>query len=212
MDWLIKQSERDDLIGDVALDTKRAIEQDLISRSSNFKQVWEYIDEHFEKHNFFIQNTDEDPNEKRREVEKEIGSKLYDSYANSVSPLLCLQLAWDEYESFIKRKKFLSKIKLTTYRQGYVYFIGLTEYDSYVKIGYSSDKNFIRRQKNIETSSPHDTFLIGYIPSDNYIALENELHKKYNGYRKKREWFSIKYVDVKKIITEYGGIIGNADH
>ncbi|MBL7973360.1 MAG: hypothetical protein JNJ85_00510, partial [Candidatus Kapabacteria bacterium] len=111
IDWLIKQTERDDLIGDVALDTKRSIEQGSLSKTSTFANIWEYIDEHFNKYNFFIQHTDADPDGKRQAVEKQMGLKLPDSYANSVSPLLCLQLAWDEYESFTSRKKFVLKTK-----------------------------------------------------------------------------------------------------
>ncbi|MBL7976406.1 MAG: GIY-YIG nuclease family protein, partial [Candidatus Kapabacteria bacterium] len=97
-------------------------------------------------------------------------------------------------------------------KSGYVYFIGLTEYKDHVKIGFSSDNNFIRRQKSIETASPHDTFLIGYIQSDNCVSLENDLHKKYNDSRKKREWFSIKYTDIRKLIKEHGGVINDASH
>jgi hypothetical protein len=212
IDWLIKQLDRDDLIGDVALDIKRVIKQDLISKTSNYENIWEYISDNFEKHNFFIQHSDADPDKKRHEVEKQIGHKLHDSYVNTVSPLLCLQLAWDEYESFIKRKKFALKTKSNAKRSGYVYFIGLKDHDGNVKIGFSSDTNFLRRQKNIETASPHDTFLIGYIQSDNYVSLENELHKKYNDTRKKREWFTIPYADVRKIIAEHNGTLNNASH
>lgn len=212
IDWLIKQSDRDDLIGDVALDTKRAIEQDLLSKASNYESIWEYINDNFDKHIFFIQHSDTDPDKKRHEVEKHIGHKLYDSYANTVSPLFCLKLAWDEYESFIKRKKFSSKIKTANKKSGYVYFIGLKDFEGHVKIGNSSNTNFLRRQKNIETTSPHDTFLIGYIQSNDCVSLEKELHKTFYESRKKREWFNIQYSAIRQIITKHNGTITSACH
>jgi len=211
-DWLIKQADRDDLIGDIALDTKKNIEEGLLSKTSSFKNIWTYIKETFDKHNFFIQDTDAQPDKKRLEIEKQLGVKLHNSYANSVSPLLCLQLAWDEYENYIIRKKFILKIKNDSKKIGYVYFIGLKDHDKHVKIGFSSDNNFIHRQKTIENASPYDTFLIGYIQSENYVSLENELHKRYNDSRIKREWFNIPYSDIQQIIKEYNGIFNNASH
>ncbi len=212
INWLIQQSERNDIIGDVAFDTKVTIEKGFLSMSANYEDIWKYISDNYESHNFFHQHTESDTELKKKQLdlENEIGHKLREDFTITISPLMCLQFAWDEYETLIVRKKIVTKIRTENNRIGYVYFIGLKESDNLVKIGYSSDTNFIRRQKRIETSSPHDTFLIGFIKSENYISLEKELHVKYNELRKRREWFEIPYEKVKTIIIENKGSVANS--
>ena len=205
VDWLVKQSDRNDLVGDVSRDVVESIENGDFDSRPMFSDIWKYIESNFNTSNFFIQHNDSEPDFKRRKVEERLGRKLHDSYADSVSPLVCLQLAWDEYEQVVKRNSFLTLNKKDNTQSGYVYFIGLRGPSNQVKIGYSSKPNFLRRQKTIETSSPFDTVLLGFIESEGYKALEKKLHSELKSRKKKREWFELPVEKVKEIILRYEG-------
>lgn len=99
VDWLLKQSKRDDLIGDIAKDTKLLIQQKKIPINSNYTDLFNYIKNNVDISKFFIQHTDKYPDIKRKEIESKFGIQLNDNYANSCSPLYCLNLAFNEYKN-----------------------------------------------------------------------------------------------------------------
>lgn len=84
----------------------------------------------------------------------------------------------------------------------FVYYI-LNEARNKVKIGISNDP--VLRAKNIQTSSGEEIEILNTIEFDNRedaFAVEDFLHKKFDGYRMKptkvsnsSEWFDIKIVD-----------------
>jgi hypothetical protein len=196
IDWLIQQIGRDDLIGDVAIDVKREIDMGIIKPKLSYSQIFKHI-KRVQRGRYFVQHNDkDDPETKRKKIEKKMSKelnrpfKLNDSYVNSHSPLYCLQLAYNEY------------CKAT----GYVYFIGIKDNNKLIKIGFSSNrKNFLLRQKTIQTYSPFDTFLIGYITTYNWTKIEKELHNRFNKFRKKGEWFELPIIEVENVLKEYNG-------
>lgn len=99
IDWLISQSNRDDLVGDIANDTNKAINKGLIPNDATYRQIYAYIKNNVDLSKFFIQHTDKSPETKREKIEQKLGIKLTDSYINSYSPLYCLKLAFKKYKS-----------------------------------------------------------------------------------------------------------------
>ena len=79
-----------------------------------------------------------------------------------------------------------------------VYFIAENENGSYgnlrVKIGISV--NVQRRIRQLQTGSPYELKLMGWIEHDNDRALEKQLHQKYASVNTHREWFVLDASDV----------------
>ena len=205
--WLITQTERDDLIGTLAADTKRFIEDGTLKPSADYYEIVDIIKDNFDLDFFKIKTPDQTPEKVRKKIEAEIGRPLHKNVSTPVSPLLCLELAFDEYDQFIKRKKFkrISKSKSTN---GYVYFVGLLDMPNHIKIGFTV--NLAKRLLAIQTSSPFEIFLIGFIQTDNYASLEKEIHKHFIKSHIMREWFSISQTEIKTIIDKHNGKYINA--
>lgn len=79
-----------------------------------------------------------------------------------------------------------------------VYFIAENENGNYgnlrVKIGISI--NIQRRIRQLQTGSPYDLKLMGWIEPRNDRDLEKQLHQKYAPVNTHREWFSMHAADV----------------
>jgi hypothetical protein len=79
-----------------------------------------------------------------------------------------------------------------------LYFIAENENGDYdnlrVKIGIS--KNIEKRLRTLQTGSPYELKLMGWIESDNDRAIEKRLHKKYERYRTHLEWYRLSVYDV----------------
>lgn len=119
-------------------------------------------------------------------------------------PLLCLELAYDEYLEFITKKKFKRGIRKDT--EGFVYFIRIM-YEgkkNIVKIGSAIDIDV--RKRSIETGNPFETILIGYIKSVNFRSIEKGIHKKFSQANLRQEWYELDIEKVKMIIEEYSGV------
>ena len=79
-----------------------------------------------------------------------------------------------------------------------VYFVAENENNNYstlrVKIGISMDIQ--RRVKQLQTGSPYELKLMGWIRLGNDRELEKQLHKKYSPENIRREWFTLDAGDV----------------
>lgn len=87
-----------------------------------------------------------------------------------------------------------------------VYFIAENENDDYcslrVKIGRSGD---IRaRLRYLQTGSPYDLKVMGWIESDDDKRLESELHEKYRDHHVRLEWFKLQPADVLEELRSHG--------
>lgn len=56
-----------------------------------------------------------------------------------------------------------------------------------IKIGFCEEWNLTRRIKELQTGNPYEVVLLGHIPGD--ILCEQELHRRWNEYRYRGEWF-----------------------
>ena len=79
-----------------------------------------------------------------------------------------------------------------------VYFIAENENGNYgnlrVKIGISV--NIHKRIGQLQTGSPYELKLMGWIETDNDRVLEKQLHQKYSSANTHREWFALDASDV----------------
>ena len=79
-----------------------------------------------------------------------------------------------------------------------VYFIAENENGNYgnlrVKIGISD--NIQSRIRQLQTGSPYELKLMGWIESNNDRVLEKQLHQKYASVNTHREWFELDAGDV----------------
>ena len=184
--WLEKQDGRDDLIGDLVYDILR---DSKLSGYESYDEIKKRITSAI-----FLQSWDINS---FRESKKE----------GSVNPLLVLKLAKMEYEIFIKQ----TKLKRFAIRDtsGFVYFFRFENQDSPIKIGRA--KNIDSRKKQIQTSSPYDIAIIGYIETDDYYELETKIHRDYDSKRINREWFDLTEKEALEIINENGGEL-NSGH
>ncbi len=86
-----------------------------------------------------------------------------------------------------------------------VYFIAENESDNYdnlrIKIGISEEVN--RRLKQLQTGSPYELKLMGWIEPENDRALEKELHTKYSKERTHGEWFDLGVCEVLEELREH---------
>jgi hypothetical protein len=90
-----------------------------------------------------------------------------------------------------------------------VYFIRERR-DGYVKIGVSSEVR--RRLSQLQTGSPTDLELMGWLKSRDDYGLESRLHREYGAYKIRGEWFSIDQDDVLEQLMRHQGFVPrNAD-
>ncbi|RJQ24654.1 GIY-YIG nuclease family protein [Candidatus Parcubacteria bacterium] len=86
-----------------------------------------------------------------------------------------------------------------------VYFIADNENPNYdnlrIKIGVSKDIN--ARVLQLQTGSPSELKLMGWIESANDRDLEATLHKKYSHKHSHREWFNLSVSDVFEELCEH---------
>jgi hypothetical protein len=87
---------------------------------------------------------------------------------------------------------------------GHVYFIQVISSGN-VKIGYS--KNIKSRLSTIQTSIPEKIKLLGFISGDK--VKEKELHKKFNLYHIRGEWFRCSSTLIDYINTHSEMILSN---
>jgi hypothetical protein len=87
-----------------------------------------------------------------------------------------------------------------------VYFIAENENDDYgslrVKIGRTGDMQV--RLRALQTGSPYELKLMGWIESDNDALLEQKLHQKYSTSRIRLEWFKLDPADVFVELRSHG--------
>lgn len=81
----------------------------------------------------------------------------------------------------------------------YVYLIKCS---IYYKIGYS--KNPKNRLKTVKTHNPLDVKLFATLKTDNYLALEKELHNLFSNKNSRREWFELHEEDLLCLKIDYG--------
>ena len=78
-----------------------------------------------------------------------------------------------------------------------VYFL-LDRVCGAIKIGYTGNDDVTKRTSSIQTSSPHDLEVIGWVDGD--PNLEAELHQKLSAHRIRGEWFH-PHPDVQEVIA-----------
>ena len=87
-----------------------------------------------------------------------------------------------------------------------VYFIAENENDDHnslrVKIGRSRDINV--RLRALQTGSPYELKLMGWIESGNDKGLESELHERYSEQHIHLEWFYLDPEDVLEELKSHG--------
>ena len=84
-------------------------------------------------------------------------------------------------------------------KQGYVYAIHNPAWNDFVKIGVAVD--VYDRLKSYQTSSPlRDYELIGYVFSNDRLALEKEIHQKFE---KNNEWVKTSKETIKKFLKQH---------
>jgi len=87
---------------------------------------------------------------------------------------------------------------------GYVYFMRVKGTNK-CKIGFAN--NLINRLNTFKTTLGDNIQLDGFIYSDMYKEIENELHKKNIKSHIHREWFSLSLKEVSEIIDSYNGTL-----
>lgn len=95
-----------------------------------------------------------------------------------------------------KRRKRSGNPRSTVNPLGYVYVLRAGPYH---KIGHSV--NVDRRITEVATLLPWEVELVHTIKSDNRIALEAYLHKRFKGKRRNGEWFELDEEDVTWLMT-----------
>jgi len=84
-----------------------------------------------------------------------------------------------------------------------VYFIAEIPFNGKVKIGRS--KNIFRRRRQLQSCNPNLLGVLCHIPTNNMVALEGQLHRKFSNYRIRGEWFDLSMC---QILSEYRGHMG----
>jgi hypothetical protein len=100
--------------------------------------------------------------------------------------------------------KIFSELVKEKNNYGYVYFIRIKG-TSKCKIGFAN--NLINRLNAFKTTLGDNIQLDGFIYSDMYKEIENELHKKNIESHIHREWFSLSLKQVSEIIDSYNGTL-----
>lgn len=81
---------------------------------------------------------------------------------------------------------------------GYIYLL-IDELANYLKIGLTTKDNINERISSIRTSSPYEIYILSSFRSYDVNGDEKMLHKKFNEFRHKGEWFRFDY----SIIEEF---------
>jgi len=116
--WMMKQIERDDLIGDIAYDIER-------DKSKGLFKTYKELEHHVSS---------------KQEYGWDIVSfKDHKKESGSVSPLLCLKLAKMEYDILLKKEQ-LKKFRVPK-TEGYVYFLKPENQEGPIKIGRAININ-----------------------------------------------------------------------
>lgn len=95
MNWLIEQRHRDDLVGDIAGDVKRELDENLIPLDIGYQKLYWRIKSKINPDEWDINFMDEtgfEPFEKS-------GKKPPKNFVPFVNPLLCLDMAWHEFKT-----------------------------------------------------------------------------------------------------------------
>lgn len=85
-------------------------------------------------------------------------------------------------------------------KQGYVYFV-MADGEK-IKVGQTT--NIDSRFKSLQTASPNQLEMIGYIPCEDCVDLEEEIHDYFLNQRTIGEWFDITQKDIVDFCTEKG--------
>lgn len=182
LSWLIKQNNRDDLIGDIAYDLSK---KPQFHNHQTYEAIYKLISNtsllsHWDINSF-------DDNEKK----------------GTVNPLLVLELAQMEYQ--IYKKKILLKKFAVRDTSGIVYFFRQEYQKGPIKIGRAKD--IIRRKKQLQTSLPYDLITIGFIETPDYFKLEKKIHEMFISSCINREWFDLREQDVIDVIKNFNGTL-----
>ncbi len=90
-----------------------------------------------------------------------------------------------------------------------VYFVRELR-DGHIKIGVSQEIR--RRLSQLQTGSPCELALMGWLESQDDFGLERDLHREYSAKRLRGEWFSINQDDVLKQLVRHQGFIPKNDN
>lgn len=105
----------------------------------------------------------------------------------------------DDYNSNVQQQIYKTNFRTLDDNKkdkvvGYVYFIVAD--GRYCKIGCTS--NIVSRFKQMQTASPNELDLIGYIKTDDYTDLEIEAHNHFEKHKVRGEWFDISIEQIKE--------------
>ncbi len=90
-----------------------------------------------------------------------------------------------------------SKVKLTNQQKGFVYLCRDGR-NGLVKIGFSTEPKF--REKTLQSEVPEVQMLFNFPGT---MALEKELHRKYQAHRVRGEWFSLTENEVETLRQQF---------
>ncbi|CRM19339.1 GIY-YIG nuclease family protein [Pseudomonas sp. 35 E 8] len=95
-----------------------------------------------------------------------------------------------------------------------VYFIGQVQSNNCTRIKIGRTGNITRRRGQLQTGSPHPLEIMGWIRSDDEVALEKQLHIDFAHRRQIGEWFRIEPGEILPILRaegDSGFVAKNAD-
>ena len=126
--------------------------------------------------------------------------RAIDLYFIPENPIVSIDETLDAIDEFVKRvEQYNPSVNIKTAKRsmrfGFVYLVKGT--NGYYKIGRTL--NIADRMKTFSVKLPFDVELEHTIESDDYIAAEKELHKRYAKRRVNGEWFALTEADVKRI-------------
>ena len=84
---------------------------------------------------------------------------------------------------------------------GYIYLMCDSGHDNLFKIGMTRG-NIEKRIKQLQTGNGSEIFMMNYFKTKYPFYVEKILHKKYNGNKKKGEWFELNTDSVINFIEE----------
>lgn len=93
--WLVCQTQRDDLVGDIATDVKTELNNNLITEDIGYKKLYSRIKTVINPDYWDVNNMEEHGFEKFEES----GEEPPPGYNPFVNPLVCLKIAWHEYKT-----------------------------------------------------------------------------------------------------------------
>lgn len=87
-------------------------------------------------------------------------------------------------------------------KEGYVYFVKSDDSNKFIKIGCTS--NLDSRFKSLQTSSPYQLTIAGYIKTTNFTELESDIHRYFQNFKKNGEWFEIDFDHMQEVAEYFG--------